>query len=130
MSGSILIVEDDDAIRNVLQLTLEFEGYDVNTASNGKEGLSVLSRIDTPCLVFLDLMMPVMDGLGFARALDKKALKIPIVVITAYSDKEKKIQNASLILKKPIDLDLLLKTAFVFCKHGKKENDTTSENEK
>jgi hypothetical protein len=50
--------------------------------------------------------------------------------ICAYSDKEKKIQNASLILKKPIDLDLLLKTAFVFCKHGKKENDTTSENEK
>ncbi|MEO5970924.1 MAG: response regulator, partial [Bdellovibrionia bacterium] len=58
----ILIIEDEETIRDSLQFFLEFEGYQVYSASNGREGLDILSKLDLPCLILLDLMMPVMDG--------------------------------------------------------------------
>ena len=59
---NILIVEDDESIRETLKLLLEVEGYFVTVASNGREALELLKKIDTPFMILLDLMMPVMDG--------------------------------------------------------------------
>ncbi|MEO5970088.1 MAG: response regulator [Bdellovibrionia bacterium] len=65
---SILVVEDEESIRENFQLLLELEGYSVFTASNGKESLRILKTIEKPCLILLDLLMPVMNGMEFLEA--------------------------------------------------------------
>ena len=64
---SILLVEDEPAIRENLKQLLELEGYPVFTAADGREGLSALKSMPRPCLVLLDLLMPVMNGSSFLR---------------------------------------------------------------
>lgn len=65
--STILIVDDEYLIADILGYALEDEGYMVVKASNGKKGLDVLDR-ERPALVITDFMMPIMDGLEFARA--------------------------------------------------------------
>lgn len=116
---SVLIVEDDDVIRETLKTALELEGYGVAAAANGKEGLDVLSKIAQPCLILLDLMMPIMNGWQFAEALqtDTNLAKIPIVVFSAYEVKDRPIKVRN-ILKKPVSIPTLLGTVKEFCGEG------------
>lgn len=113
---SILVVEDDDGIRDVMRFALETEGYSVFTAANGKEGLEMLPRMSKPCLILLDLMMPVMDGWEFSEALEKDMVMatIPIVVVSAFGDRKQPIGSKGLI-KKPVDLEMLLQIAGRWC---------------
>lgn len=113
----ILVVEDDEGIRETLKLALELEGYTVTTAANGQEGLDVLPTMPTPCLILLDLMMPVMNGWAFAEALraDMMLAPIPVVVVTAFAEKAARVTQARGILKKPIDFDSLLRVVKQFC---------------
>jgi CheY-like chemotaxis protein len=116
--NEILIVEDDESIRNTLKIALEMEGYSVKTASNGKEGLDSLPKMKTPCLILLDLMMPVMDGWAFAEAIghDMQLATIPIVVVTAFEkERTNSLKKVRSFIKKPIDLDLLLKQVELYC---------------
>ena len=65
---SILIIEDDRDILEVLKDLLESEGYTVSTAENGKMGIEVLQALnEPPKLILVDLMMPIMDGLQFRQ---------------------------------------------------------------
>ncbi len=116
--ASVLIVEDDQAICETLQVALELEGYVVFTANNGKEGIEALLKIPRPCLVLVDLMMPVMDGWGFVKALDSDVTlaSIPVVVVTAFSDRTQGIK-AKCIIKKPVELDVLYKIVREYCGH-------------
>lgn len=113
---SILIVEDEKGIQEVLKIALEMEGYEVYTADNGKMGLEILPTIPTPCLILLDLMMPVMNGWQFAEVIsnDTALATIPMVIVTAYGDRARSIPSKG-ILKKPIDLDSLLTTVKKWC---------------
>jgi CheY-like chemotaxis protein len=113
---NILVVEDDEGIRETLRLFLELEGYTVFTAVHGKDGLEVLKKIPRPCLILLDLMMPVMNGWEFADEIKKNEMLavIPVVIVTAYSNKVIPIK-ASGIIKKPIDLDALLRIVKTSC---------------
>ena len=113
----ILIVEDDAAIRTALQLALEIEGYSVRTAGNGQEALQLLARIDTPCLILLDLMMPIMNGWEFAQALRKDMVlaPIPVAIVTAYSEEASHFEGAQALIKKPVDLELLYHVVRKFC---------------
>lgn len=113
---SILIVEDEETIRESLQMLLEQEGYSVFTASNGEEGLQVLRTIEHPCLILLDLLMPVMNGMEFlkAKANDDIIAQIPVCVVSGVSDKPDLI-NIAAFVKKPIDLDILLKLVHQYC---------------
>lgn len=106
---SILVVEDDAGIRESLRLILEVENYAVTTAADGKEGLQKLATMPKPCLILVDLMMPVMNGWEFVKALEGNMLlaSIPVVIVTAYADSAKTIR-ASGIVKKPVNLDELL----------------------
>ena len=99
------------------QRALELEGYRVRTATNGKEGLAALPGMATPCLILLDLMMPVMDGWAFAEALrqDDKLASIPVVVVTAFADKARPVRQASGVLKKPVSLEYLLQMVRQYC---------------
>jgi CheY-like chemotaxis protein len=113
---TVLIIEDDESIRETLGFFLEFEGYKVFTAAHGKEGLNLLSAIPKPCLILLDLMMPVMDGWGFIAAIQKDTAysAIPVFVVTAFGDKAKTI-HANGIINKPVDLDRLSEVVKTYC---------------
>ena len=79
----VLVVDDDDDLREILGRTLKEEGFHVETAANGQEALAVFES-NVPCAVLLDLMMPVMDGFEFIRQIQKRPCwkRVPIVVFT------------------------------------------------
>lgn len=81
LNTKILIVEDEDRIRNFLLRGLMYEGYDVESASNGPEGLRLAENF-RPDLVLLDLMLPGMDGFEVCRRL-RDTTNIPIMMLTA-----------------------------------------------
>lgn len=110
--ASILVVEDDFEIRNVLTEILTEEGYRVSAAANGREALDRLQQSDLPSLILLDLMMPVMDGWLF-RSLqlsNPRLASIPVIIISADAGAEQKAMSLSpvQVLGKPIQLDRLL----------------------
>jgi CheY-like chemotaxis protein len=114
----ILLIDDDLAIREALGMVLEDEGYQTQQAIHGRHALELLARAAPPCLILLDLMMPVMNGWELYAALRQSpALQhIPVVVISA--DPTIKRSAAELgaegYLAKPVDLGLLLDTVAVF----------------
>jgi CheY-like chemotaxis protein len=115
----VLVVEDDPDIRATLCEALEDNGYATAGASNGVEALAYLrSGVEKPCLILLDLMMPVMDGQTFRaeQRADPELADIPVVVISAYRDVEKYANDlAAEYLAKPVRLDTLLETARKHC---------------
>ncbi|MET0594658.1 MAG: response regulator [Polyangiaceae bacterium] len=117
--GNILIVEDDDDIREALTQILELEGYVVREAVNGREALELTAKGPTPDLILLDLMMPVMDGWQFrAEQLKDPVLsKVPVVVISADAGVHEKVTTfgAAAVLPKPISLDRLLRAVESLC---------------
>jgi two-component system chemotaxis response regulator CheY len=107
----ILVVEDTEEIRGLIVDTLTEEGYAVECASNGAEALAAVER-DAPALVLLDLHMPVLDGWGFSRALAARALRIPIVVLTAATNAARYSNEVGAVgcIRKPFALMDLIKT--------------------
>ena len=103
----VLIVEDDDEIREILAEMLADEGFAVTTASNGRDALDLMrSAAPRPSLVVLDLMMPVMDGWQLRREMlaDPDLSSIPVVVVSGAADIERMSSTlaASKILTKPV----------------------------
>jgi CheY-like chemotaxis protein len=116
MSKNVVVVEDDPAIQESLRMAIELEGYNVYLANNGREGLKVLSTLVDPCIILLDLMMPVMDGFEFlaARKQDSVLSKVPVAVVTAFLDKAKGL-DAQGFVKKPVNLDDLFDFIKKYC---------------
>ncbi|RYZ39171.1 MAG: response regulator [Myxococcaceae bacterium] len=107
----LLIVDDELAIVEALQDILSLEGYDIDTAYNGDEGLQRLMAAK-PDLVLLDLMMPVMDGGELLRRIraHPDLRHIPVVVMSAGRLTEEERRASSHFLAKPFELDDLLGT--------------------
>ncbi|WNZ61950.1 response regulator [Myxococcus sp. MxC21-1] len=107
----LLIVDDELAIVEALQDILSVEGYDVDTAFNGAEGLHRMADAK-PDLVLLDLMMPVMDGREMLRRMreDDGLRGIPVVVMSAGRISEEERRSSARFLAKPFELDVLLDT--------------------
>ncbi len=82
MKRNVLVVDDDASIRGVLHDILALHGYQVEEAVNGHDALEKLSSF-TPSLIFLDLMMPTMDGIAFAQELRNRNLSYALVAISA-----------------------------------------------
>ena len=107
---NILIVEDDRAIRTTFQKLLEMHGYQVETATNGQEGIDFLKLKSSEInLILLDLMMPVKDGFKFReeQLQDSNLAAIPVIIMSAdgrAEEKQRMTQSAG-YLKKPIDID-------------------------
>ena len=114
MVKRILVVEDDTSIRELLVELLESEGYAVTWAINGLEGLRQLQTQDSPNLILIDLMMPVMDGYSFRteQLKNDKWATIPTVVMSAEANAKEKMKNFNItaFLSKPVELDTILKT--------------------
>lgn len=117
---SVIIVEDDGDLRDLLRDLLESEGYVVTTASDGLDALSKLRAPQiNPRLIVLDWMMPRMDGAQFC--IEKNGLahlaNIPVIVLTADGRLTEKVAQSGAVmgLSKPIDIDLLLSAVQKFC---------------
>ena len=117
-SRTILVVEDDHDIAESLSDVLQSVGYRVVTAANGLEGLDSLREIGPPCLILLDLMMPVMSGGEFLSVLRRheKFSTVPVVVVSAWPREAAQVRGQSQgFVKKPVELDSLLESANQFC---------------
>lgn len=115
---TVLVVDDDADFRRLLKLWLNANGYDVSEAPNGLEALRVMSR-SKPCLILLDLMMPVLDGRGFrAQQLRNPQLAgIPVLCVSAAHEAEnvaRELGTAGCITK-PIEMDSLVDRVRKFC---------------
>lgn len=114
MPKRILVVEDDNSIRELLVELLESEGYEVASAVNGLEALKVLETQSSPDLILIDLMMPVMDGYAFRTEQLKsdRWSKIPTVVMSAEANAREKMKsyNVTAFLSKPVELETILDT--------------------
>ncbi|MCP3139916.1 response regulator [Pyxidicoccus xibeiensis] len=116
---SILVVEDDQDIREAVAELLELEGYTVHSASNGQEGLSVLATLRQPCLILLDLMMPVLTGYEFLERLRVTGTQslVPVLIMTASHVTEPPTGAAGL-LRKPVEMTQLLAAISRYCTHA------------
>ena len=119
MDHRVLVVEDDPTIREVLVEVLAEHGYDAIGASNGREALDTLTASsDRPCVILLDLMMPVMDGRSFReQQLQSPDLStIPVIVISAHLDHTVANDlNAAAYLRKPVKLAEVLRSVRTYC---------------
>lgn len=113
MSVRVLVVDDDSAIRQMLELSLSFEGFEVATADNGIEAVAKAREL-LPDVVLLDIMMPLMDGLQVAGVLrrDPNTREIPIVMLTACAAEEDVWSGwqagAASYLTKPLEHEMLV----------------------
>ncbi|HXH32765.1 MAG TPA: response regulator [Bacteriovoracaceae bacterium] len=110
----VLIIDDDESLREVLQATLEFEGFSVRLAGHGQEALELLTSLPTeefPDCMLLDLMMPIMDGNRFLEELKKQPQqglgKIPVVVYSGYGEYVEQPQVFSRVQKPVAVADLI-----------------------
>lgn len=108
---SVLVVDDDAELREMLRLSLTADGYDVSAVPNGREALHHLRSHAETCIIILDLMLPTMDGVHFrtVQLRDRSLAWIPIVVMSAAVDAERRARElgARRFLRKPLDLDEL-----------------------
>lgn len=114
---TVFIIEDDVDTRDMLAKFLEFEGYNVELASNGRQALDLLMTGASACVIVLDLMMPVMDGWEFRRRQieDAKLKNIPTIVVSAAGRDRLAQIHADAYLSKPVDMDELLQRVSEFC---------------
>ena len=110
MAKTILVVEDDQNISELLRLYLEKEGYTVNIADDGGKGVELYRRLK-PDLVLLDLMLPVLDGWGVLRAIRQDG-KTPVIMLTAKGETIDKVaglkQGADDYITKPFEMKEVL----------------------
>ena len=116
----MLIVDDDHDVREALREVLQDHGYDVLEAGNGHDALALLRGDQVaPCVILLDIMMPVMDGWQFraAQQNDPALANIPVVVLTAHGNAQRASDglDVTAFLKKPVQLPPLLATIARYC---------------
>lgn len=111
MPKRILVIEDDQPILELVVDILRDEGHDVVGASDGREGLDVISGTP-PDLIVLDMRMPFLNGWDVANALNERGVHIPILVMTAATDAREWASEvgAAGYLSKPFDVDELVRS--------------------
>ena len=109
MKKRVLVVEDEEKLRRVIELHLITSGFDVDKAATAEEGLKVVDRSD---LVLTDLRLPNMDGLEFLSLIRRQNAVVPVVIMTAYGSVETAVEamksGATDFLLKPFSLDHLM----------------------
>jgi CheY-like chemotaxis protein len=119
----VLIVDDDTDIRETIEEVLADNDVPAIGAENGAVALERLrSDVEPPCVILLDMMMPVMDGKTFrlAQQDDPTLSNIPVVVLTAHAAGERSARELQVagFLRKPVDLQTLLDVIGRYCERG------------
>jgi CheY-like chemotaxis protein len=117
----ILIVEDDKDLRDTLRDALELEGYAAVSVENGRAALRHLATGAKPCMILLDLMMPVMDGWTFRQELlkDRSLAAIPVVVMTAATAARASAVASHATLYKPLHMGRVIDVVQEHCPDGR-----------
>ncbi|MDB4993911.1 MAG: chemotaxis protein CheY [Myxococcaceae bacterium] len=115
MNHTVLVVEDELELRELMQEALELSGYLVVTAADGQEALDALPRIDNLCLVLLDLLMPRMNGWDFFQRMraNPKLANVPVIVHS--SEPAEAPDGVTRVLQKPVALERLLSVVQEYC---------------
>ena len=123
---TILIVEDDQALRDGLALNLRLEGYEILTASDGNEGVRMAFE-NRPDLIVLDIMMPGLTGLDILEELRDQGERVPVLILSARDTTLNKVEGLKLgaddYLTKPFDLPELLARIEVMLRRQRAEQD-------
>ncbi len=110
-TSNILVVDDDEGLQTLFKRCLKLKGYDVRIANNGLEALEKVAE-EKPDLILLDLMMPIMDGVQFAKVFHARYMNadIPIIVVSAADDANRRADEieADGLLSKPFGIYELL----------------------
>jgi CheY-like chemotaxis protein len=115
MTHTVLVIEDEEDLREMMRDALELDGYAVATARDGEQALEELSHIEYPCVVILDLLMPGMNGWDFFAAIRQRPelASIPIVVHSSAANRAP--AGATRVLQKPLELERLLSVVQEYC---------------
>jgi two-component system, NtrC family, response regulator AtoC len=113
MKKRILVVEDEEKLRRVIELQLASTGFDVDKAATAEEGLKIADRAD---LILTDLRLPGMDGVQFLSLIRRQNAQVPVVMMTAYGSVETAVESmkagATDFLLKPFSLDHLMQVVY------------------
>jgi CheY-like chemotaxis protein len=118
--ATVLIVDDDEAITRMFRFLIESStGCRVVTASNGLEALEELRKDIKPCMILLDLMMPIMNGwqLDCELARDPQLSLIPTIIITAFPEKSLELKRHLRVVQKPVNIETILDLVKKHCSH-------------
>lgn len=101
----VIVVDDDEDIRDTFRDLIRLRGYTVAVAKNGQEALDLLQQGPEPCVILLDLVMPVMDGWQLLAQLQvsTRLRNIPVVVISAHAVGVAPLAGVHKVLRKPIE---------------------------
>jgi two-component system chemotaxis response regulator CheY len=106
---SVLVVDDNPDVRELLRVALQGEDYTVACVDNGRAALNYLRSHALTCIIVLDLMLPVMDGAHFrtAQLHDRSLAWIPVVLMSGAADADRRARELGIgrLVKKPLDLD-------------------------
>jgi CheY-like chemotaxis protein len=106
---TVLVIDDDAEVRDLLSVALTADGYHVDAVGNGREALHHLRSHAETCIIVLDLMLPIMDGPQFraAQLRDRSLAWIPVVVMSGAADGRRQAGDigARGFVRKPLDLD-------------------------
>jgi CheY-like chemotaxis protein len=126
---SVVVIDDDDDVRDVIVFALENEGFHVSSFANGKLGLDALRRMslsDLPGLIIVDYLMPEMDGITFMKIIKEKYSDtlgtIPLAMSSAMGSFDSMLPHDPnlILLHKPMDLEDLLQVARSHCLESQK----------
>lgn len=125
--GRILVVDDEPAIRELITTALHFLGFEVKTASSGREALAVASSF-MPHLIVLDVMLPDLDGVEVCRRLRDKGDRVPVVFLTARDEHDDKMRGFTHggddYITKPFSLEELVARVRAVLRRWEESNDS------
>ena len=135
-TSRILVIEDEDLIRDMVMVALEEEGYEVHTSANGREALNILQSSDfsrakfAPDLIILDLMLPEVNGLDVCRLLRYQGDITPILIVSAKSSETDRVLGLEVgaddYLTKPFSMRELVARCRALLRRQKYSNSTSS----
>ena len=131
MSARILVVEDNADLAQGIAYNLKLEGYEVQVAADGREGLAEVGRWE-PDLVLLDLMLPGVDGFEVLRGIRERSRRIPVIILSARAEQADKVRgfrlDADQYVTKPFGvLELLERVAALLRRAGQETEPARSE---
>jgi CheY-like chemotaxis protein len=114
--NSVLVLEDDRDVAQTISELIEDQGYRAICVDNGREALAVLEH-ERPCLMLVDVFMPVMNGIEFLRVVKARPslADIPRVIMTAANDQMIGVKEDVSVLYKPVDFDALKRLLEKYC---------------
>jgi CheY-like chemotaxis protein len=115
MTHTVLVVEDEQELREMMRDALELNGYLVVTAEHGQDALDKLGGIEHLCLVILDLLMPVMNGWDFVERMRQRAELASVPVVVHSSAPASPPAGVTRVLQKPMNFDRLMSIVGEYC---------------